>query len=260
MSSGQASGIGQYREKVGTQPPEGQQLAVSIVMHAVGWVVLAGLTTLGVLDQSLPATGPGDGALSLSYVGALTVGFVVWLGFGLWVLLRRWEGMPVTWVVSRSLLLFGFLVILLTAMLDVSRDWGVRIEACRGAVCSGVAVGRDVLGLLAWNAADVVPGLDIPGSLGWTRPARSSSPLVGLSIILVRLWVLVGVLGVLARLWTAWTRRQSTPGSATGELGDDRGEPVDGVQADDRVRRPELLAPAEQFLDRRGGVAGEDQE
>jgi hypothetical protein len=46
--------------------------------------------------------------------------------------------------------------------------------------------------------------LDIPSFLQWSRPARSDDVAVGLSLIVVRLWVVVGVLGVVRRLWNHW--------------------------------------------------------
>ena len=55
--------------------------------------------------------------------------------------------------------------------------------------------------MLAWHAANVVPVLDIPHSLEWPRPARSANAAVGASILALRLWVAIGVLAVLKRLW-----------------------------------------------------------
>lgn len=55
--------------------------------------------------------------------------------------------------------------------------------------------------MLAWHAANVVPVLDIPHSLEWHRPARSANAAVGASILALRLWVAIGVLAVLKRLW-----------------------------------------------------------
>ena len=64
----------------------------------------------------------------------------------------------------------------------------------------GQASPRQVLGMLAWHAANMVPVLDIPHSLEWHRPARSASAVVGASILALRLWVAIGVLAVLKRL------------------------------------------------------------
>jgi hypothetical protein len=109
---------------------------------------------------------------------------------------------------------------------DVSfyaRRWGVHVEACRTAgeleTCSGQASARRLLGLLAWHAANVVPVLDITDSLESQRPARSDHAAVGAAILLVRLWVAVGILAVLKRLWDKWG-----PGSQ-----EDRNRPLTSV-------------------------------
>jgi hypothetical protein len=85
---------------------------------------------------------------------------------------------------------------------------GGCIEACRTVgeleTCQGQASPRQVLGMLAWHAANVVPVLDITNSLEWHRPARSANAVVGVSIFLIRLWVAIGILGVLKLLWDKW--------------------------------------------------------
>jgi hypothetical protein len=65
--------------------------------------------------------------------------------------------------------------------------------------------------MLAWHAANVVPALDITHSLEWPCPARSADPIVGASILAVRLWVVIGILGVLKRLWDKWSPAGSSP-------------------------------------------------
>jgi len=96
--------------------------------------------------------------------------------------------------------LLGFVAIVL---FEACR-WG-RIEACRTVgeleTCRGQASPRQVLGMLAWHAANVVPVLDIPHSLEWHRPARPADAVVGASILALRLWVAIGILAVLKRLW-----------------------------------------------------------
>ena len=81
-------------------------------------------------------------------------------------------------------------------------------EACRTVgeleTCRGQAAPPQVLGMLAWHAANVVPVLDITHSLEWPRPARSANAIVGASIFLIRLWVAIGILGVLKPLWDKW--------------------------------------------------------
>jgi len=58
--------------------------------------------------------------------------------------------------------------------------------------------------MLAWHAANVVPVLDITHSLEWHRPARSADAVVGAGILTIRLWVAIGILAVLKRLWDKW--------------------------------------------------------
>jgi hypothetical protein len=71
-----------------------------------------------------------------------------------------------------------------------------------------------VLGLLAWHAANVVPVLDITHSLEWQRPARSANTVVGASVLALPLWVAIGILAVLKRLWDKWA-----PGDPLGDAG-----------------------------------------
>jgi hypothetical protein len=127
---------------------------------------------------------------------------------GLVVTLRQWEQVGVAVTISRSLALFAGLLGFVAAVLFYARRWGVHIEACPTVgeleTCQGQASPRQVLGMLAWHAANVVPALDITHSLEWTRPARSADPVVGASILAVRLWVAIGILGVLKRLWDKW--------------------------------------------------------
>jgi hypothetical protein len=65
--------------------------------------------------------------------------------------------------------------------------------------------------MLAWHAANVVPVLDIPDAMGWPRPARAAHAVAGAGIIVVRLWVAIGLLGVFKRLWDKWGPGQSSP-------------------------------------------------
>jgi hypothetical protein len=72
--------------------------------------------------------------------------------------------------------------------------------------------------MLAWHAANVVPVLDITNTLGWHRSARSTNAAVGASIFVIRLWVAIGILGVLKLLWDKWGPSASSrekPGPAT---------------------------------------------
>jgi|KBSMisStaDraftv2_1062788.scaffolds.fasta_scaffold711163_1 hypothetical protein len=99
---------------------------------------------------------------------------------------------------------FTCLLSFVAIVLFEARRWG-RIETCRTVgeleTCRGQASPRQVLGMLAWHAANVVPVLDIPHSLEWHRPARPADAVVGASILALRLWVAIGILAVLKRLW-----------------------------------------------------------
>ncbi|QIM19944.1 hypothetical protein G7075_00370 [Phycicoccus sp. HDW14] len=176
--------------------------------HGLSWALAVGLLALAWFDTSEPATtpGPGDDWLGLVFLVVLATAALV---VGLVTLLRDWERIGPVPALSRSVVLFALLLVLLTAALSLSREWGVHIPACRVVAgverCGGEATAREVLSMLGWNAADVVPALDIPASFTWSRPARSDDALVGACLVLVRLWVVVGVLGVLRRLWDRWS-------------------------------------------------------
>ena len=124
---------------------------------------------------------------------------------GLLSTLRKWEQLGAARTTSRCLVIFTCLLGFVAIVLFEARRWGVHIEACRTVgeleTCRGQASPRQVLGMLAWHAANVVPVLDIPHSLEWHRPARSANAAVGASILALRLWVAIGVLAVLKRLW-----------------------------------------------------------
>jgi hypothetical protein len=64
--------------------------------------------------------------------------------------------------------------------------------------------------MLTWHTANVVPVLDITNTLEWHRPARSPNAFVGPSIFLIRLWVAIGILGVLKLLWDKWGPSRSS--------------------------------------------------
>jgi hypothetical protein len=89
---------------------------------------------------------------------------------GLLLTLRQWEQVGAARTTSRSLLIFTCLLGFVTFALFEGRRWGVHIEACHtvGALetCRRPASPRQVLGMLAWHAANVVPVLDIPPLAG----------------------------------------------------------------------------------------------
>ena len=133
--------------------------------------------------------------------------------------LKEWEDVGLLRTASRSLVLFSFVLGLTSAALFYMRGSGVEINQCRVAgeqeVCSGQASPQESLGMLAWQAADVVPVLRITDSFEWDRPARSESVVVGAAIMMIRLWVAVGVLAIIKRIWDRWGPSrsvESTPG------------------------------------------------
>jgi len=121
--------------------------------------------------------------------------------------LREWDQVSVARTISRSLLGFTIGLGMIAGILVINRGW-VHIEACRTVgeleTCQGPASPRQVLSMLAWHAANAVPALDIPHSLEWQRPARSANAVVGVGILALRLWVAIGILLVLKRLWDKW--------------------------------------------------------
>ena len=48
-------------------------------------------------------------------------------------------------------------------------------------------------------------------AIGLAREARSADPIVGTSIIALRLWVAIGILGVFKHLWDKWEQGGSRP-------------------------------------------------
>ena len=97
--------------------------------------------------------------------------------------LRNWEQLGAAQTISRSLLIFTFLLGFLAWGLFEARRWGVHIEACRTVgeleTCQGPASPRQVLGMLAWHAANAVPVLDITHSLEWPAPPALLTPSSG---------------------------------------------------------------------------------
>ena len=183
------------------------------IRHSVYWAITLGVICLTAFDGSSSAA-----SAHASDVAGI-VGLFVFIFFLLYaiigfVLTRREEDQagPMR-TISRSLVSFTLLLGTMAALLFYARRWGVHIEACRTVgeleTCQGQASPRQVLGLLAWHAANVVPALDITHSLEWQRPARSAYAVVGTSILVVRLSVAIGILGVLKLLWDKWSAGSS---------------------------------------------------
>jgi hypothetical protein len=185
------------------------------IRHSVYWVIALGVISLTFFDGSSSATSTHSSDV------AGIVGLIVFIVFIVYAIigsvLARQEGDQVgpARTISRSLVSFTLLLGTLAAVLFYARRWGVHIEACRTVgeleTCQGQASPRQVLGLLAWHAANVVPALDISHSLEWQRPARSAYAVVGTSILVVRLSVAIGVLGAFKLLWDKWGSAGSNP-------------------------------------------------
>ena len=183
------------------------------IRHSAYWVIALGVISLTAFDKTTSAVSAhSSDVASLAWFVAVA-GFLAIMG--LVVTLLEWEQVGAARNILRSLVLFAFLLGFVAAVLFYARRWGVHIEACRmvGSVetCQGQASAQQVLGLLAWHSANVVPVLDITHSLEWPRPARSADAVVGASILVVRLWVAIGILGVLKRMWDAWGPGRSSP-------------------------------------------------
>jgi hypothetical protein len=145
---------------------------------------------------------------------------------GLVFTLREWELVGVVRTLSRSLVLFLGMVGLAAIGLSYARHWGIEIQECttRGGreVCGGMASPQHVLGMLAWQAANTVPVVNLTDSFECQRPARSDAAAVGATIVMVRLWVVIGLLGVIKRMWDKWgpTGSAHAPTSRASEYDD----------------------------------------
>ena len=186
------------------------------IRHSVYWAIAFGTISVTAFDGSAPpvsAASPGTEVLPwLAYLAYAVVGSML-----LWrkVLMRELEQVSAARTISRTLLVTTCVIGLTAFVVVNARRWGVHVEACRTVgeleTCQGEASPRQVLGMLAWHAANVVPGLDITHSMEWPRPARSADVLVGASILAVRLWVIIGILAVVKRLWDKWGSVGSGP-------------------------------------------------
>jgi len=184
------------------------------IRHSVYWVIALGVIALSAFDGTTAA--PPKQSIDAGLIAAFAwfVFAVIGLAFiGLKRTLR--EQVPPAQTISRSLVTFTWLLATVAGLLFFARRWGVHIEACRTVgeleTCHGQASPQQVLGMLAWHSANVVPGLDITHSLEWPRPARSTNAIVGASILAVRLWVAIGILAVLKRLWDKWALGGASP-------------------------------------------------
>ena len=183
-----------------------RQRRETVRRHVFYWLIALGLISLSAFDGS--AHPPNNFAV---------VKLVVFIAFAIAIIavvikkigdtLREWDQVSVARTISRSLLGFTIGLGMIAGILVINRGW-VHVEACRTVgeleTCQGPASPRQVLSMLAWHSANAVPVLDIPHSLEWQRPARSANAVVGVSILVLRLWVAIGILLVLKHLWDKW--------------------------------------------------------
>jgi hypothetical protein len=173
--------------------------------HVTYWSLAIVLISLTAFDSRAPNTSRATHSIT-AIVALLTVALVVGL-MGLVGTTREWEQVGLARTLSRSLVLFLWILGMASFALVVARHW-VAVQECTTRsgqeVCGGAASPRQVLALLAWQSADAVPVLNLTGAFEWTRPARSDSAAVGTAIVVLRLWVVIGLLSVIKRLWDKW--------------------------------------------------------
>jgi len=180
--------------------------------HATYWVVALGLLSLSLFDADAgPPIESNDDLVTFVWIvmGVLAIAVAALI-----FTLREWNSVGLFRTVSRSLVLFAFILGFAASWLFFARGFGVEIEACRllegQETCRGQASPQQVLGMLGWQAADVVPVLQITESFGWDRPARSESSVVGSAVVIIRLWLAIGVLAIVKRIWDGWGATSST--------------------------------------------------
>lgn len=183
------------------------------IRHFAYWAIALGVVSMTAFDGTTGAA-PTRPSSNVAFFVWIIIVFIVVAIMGLLFMYRESGQTRATRTISRSLVLFTFILGILAAFLFYARRWGVHIEACRTVgeleTCQGQASPRQVLGMLAWHAANVVPALDVTHSLEWPRPARSADAVVGASILAVRLWLAIGILAVLKRLWDKWGQAGSS--------------------------------------------------
>jgi hypothetical protein len=174
--------------------------------HITYWVLAIGLISLTAFDNStrnLPNDTGDVGVFAWFVAVVLVVGVL-----GLVFTIREWEQAGIARTLSRSLVLFLCMLGLAAIALFFARRWGVDVQACTTSageeVCGGPASPQQVLEMLAWQAANAVPVLNLTDAFEWPRPARSDAVVSGVTIVVLRLWVLIGVLGVIKRIWDKW--------------------------------------------------------
>ncbi len=194
-SSNRSSGLSWWGERSGW------------IRHGTYWILALGLLLSSLIDDD-PGTIPDTGDDDVAWFVWLAVVILAMCVVALVFTLKEWQQVGAARTISRSLVLFTFLLGFASGCLFTARKWGVDIAACQlvdvQEICASEASPRQVVGMLTWHAADVVPVLKATHSFDWERPARSDSVVVGASVVLVRLWVAIGVLGVVKLLWDSW--------------------------------------------------------
>jgi hypothetical protein len=172
-------------------------------------LLLLSATALDDEAGEIPTTSDDLVALLWFVIGFFALAIAVLIS-----MLREWENVGILRTVSRSLVLFTLVLAISAMALFYLRGSGVEIKGCRvvdqGEVCSEQASPQQTVGMLAWHAAEVVPVLKITDSFGWERPARSENIVAGAAIVMIRLWVAVGVLAIVKRVWDRWGPARST--------------------------------------------------
>jgi hypothetical protein len=185
------------------------------IRHLVYWALAFGTVAVTAFDKTTTAVTRNSSDV-VSFAWLFIVGGLLAI-MGLVFTLREWQQIGAARNFSRCLVLFTFFLGFMAAVLFYTRRWGVHIEACRTVggleTCQGEASAQRILSMLAWHAANVVPVLDIPNSLEWTRPARSTNAVAEAGILIIRLWVAIGILAVLKRVWDKW-QPESSPTDA----------------------------------------------
>jgi hypothetical protein len=176
------------------------------VRHVTYWVIallLVASTAINNDADDIPTTGDELVAVLWIVIVVMAVAIMVLVAS-----LMEWEEVGILRTISRSLVLFSLVLGFSAGALAYWGTHAIEINRCQvedeREVCSGQASPRQTLSMLAWHAADVVPVLHITDSFEWERPARSESVVVGAAIMMIRLWVAVGVLAIIKRLWDRW--------------------------------------------------------
>jgi hypothetical protein len=178
------------------------------VRHTTYWIIALALLSVTVfVDEAQDVATDVDLLTTASGYGLFI--FLLIAVMALVATLTELDDVGIPRTISRSLVLLAMVLGLSALALSYLTGTGsVEITACRVEgeieVCSGQASPRAHLGMLAWQAADVVPVLRITDSFEWERPARSDSLVAGAVIMMTRLWVAVGVLAIIKRLWDKW--------------------------------------------------------